>query len=512
MHTARWLLLVLAVALIGCGGGSPGVPDGADDAIDGPQPQVDAPPIEFRCDTTPGGLAAYDDPDDFGPIALAGTLAGWDPSGRWFLTHVELGYLNSVWFDVQGSQVIVDRDPSQVATLDADKLFHRVVDPESGVARSMRVWGRAADGKLRLERAICREDQCRVCQGELVRAAWPDGEGQSQQMTLLGEYRNPAWDDGYTFNVRVAGNIAYVVRTDGLHVLNIADPGDIREIGRFIHPGGIQYSNDVKLFTIGARRYAVIADFPCDVIDVTTPSSPQLVSQLTDEAHTVFIESHGGKTYAYLGNYDASSTVWDISTPASPHRLGRYQTSGFLVHDLYAEAGVAYLNAWDAGFIVVDFTTPASPVRLGTWAPTPTETSHSSWVTTAGGRRVAVHGEESASAHLSVVDVDPASPTFMDELGTYRTRDWTSIHNVMAFGNRAYIAYYQDGVRILDLSDPTHPTLLGYYNTWDPQGPESTSGLFQSAVGIDVDLATRRIYLADSPRGLLIFHDDTPPP
>ena len=81
----------------------------------------------------------------------------------------------------------------------------------------------------------------------------------------------------------------------------------------------------------------------------------------------------------------------------------------------------------------------------------------------------------------------------------------------MAIGDRAYITYYHDGVRILDLAEPTQPKLLGYYNTWSPDEAVIGNSLFESAIGIDVDPVTRRLYVANVQRGLLIFQDQTPP-
>ena len=43
-----------------------------------------------------------------------------------------------------------------------------------------------------------------------------------------------------------------------------------------------------------------------------------------------------------------------------------------------------------------------------------------------------------------------------------------------------------------------------------PQGPRSTSQFFEGAVGIDVDVARKLVFVADSPRGLLILADSTP--
>jgi hypothetical protein len=80
----------------------------------------------------------------------------------------------------------------------------------------------------------------------------------------------------------------------------------------------------------------------------------------------------------------------------------------------------------------------------------------------------------------------------------------------MAFGTKAYFTYYQDGVRVLDVSDPLHPAQLGYYNTWDPQADYATSGFYEGAWGLDVDRARKLVLVADSPHGLLILRDDTP--
>jgi hypothetical protein len=193
-----------------------------------------------------------------------------------------------------------------------------------------------------------------------------------------------------------------------------------------------------------------------------------------------------------------------------PVELGGYTTTGPFVHDLSVENGIAYLNAWDAGFLAVDFTTPSSPQLLGTWATTPAHSSHSSWPLTAGGRHIALHGDEDYGARLDIVDIDPASPTFMQPFASYKTRDHVSIHNVMASGQKAYFTYYQDGVRVLDLADPATPALVGYFNTWDPQGDASTNQFFEGAVGIDVDAARKLVFVADSPRGLIILQDSTP--
>jgi len=477
------------------------------------EPAPDAlvvPDVVARCEEIPIPASPFMTAEDFGPIT-PGTLAGWDPAGRWFLTGVRVGGVSSFHFEVRGSELIVDRDEDVPGTLTADAAFQRIefMTPDGPIVIAKRVSDLQPDGSLRADRAVCEGDACRVCTAKLVRATRNEGEAESLGLALVGELRSPSWDRGFTFNVRVVGTLAYLIRQDGLHIIETADPANPVEVGSWQRTGD-GYSNDVKLVDANGKRYALIADYPVDVVDVTDPTMPRLVAQIPVEAHTLFTEARGGKLYAYFGNYDGTCPVFDVTNPEQPMRLGRFTTQGSTVHDLMVKDGIAYLNAWEAGLHVVDYTTPATPTLIGHWANTTAGTSHSSWATIAGGRKVALHGGENFGAHLDVVDVDPQSSTFMTPIGSYKTRDHVSIHNVMAIGDRAYFTYYQDGVRVVSLADPTRPTQLGYFNTWDPQGPASSSGFFEGAVGLDVDPVRELIFVADSPRGLLILRDDTP--
>ncbi|MEJ7599718.1 MAG: hypothetical protein WKG01_17560 [Kofleriaceae bacterium] len=487
----------LALVLAACGGGG-----GGDDQVDAARPDV--PAFTPGCEVTPQAPDSFDTPEKLGPI-VKHSLAGWSADGRWFLTGTSVGGVSSFHFERRGSQVIVDRDEERPGSIDDDVIFQRYEVGERLVVK--RVSNIGPDGRGRADRVTCNGNDCFHCTANLEWAERHD-PAASDKLTLVGEYASPTWGPGYTFNVRVIGNLAYLIRQDGLHIIDVTDPAAPTELGSWRRTGE-GYSNDVKLVSTTTKRYALIADSPVDVVDVTNPAAPQLVAQIPEEAHTVFTETRAGTTLAYFGNYNATTPVYDVTDPAQPARLGRYTSPGSFVHDLSVANGVAYLNSWDAGLEVVDFNAPATPQLLGTWDDTPTNTSHSNWTATINGRKIAVHGEESYGAHIDVVDIDPMSPNFMKPFASYKTRDHVSVHNIMVFGTKAYFTYYQDGVRVLDLANPDAPVLAGYFNTWDPQGPASSSAFFESAVGLDVDLARKLIFVADSPRGLLILRDDT---
>jgi hypothetical protein len=501
----QWLRFLLAAGLFACGAGgtpTPPAPDAGPDPI--------PPDFEPGCEVVlQDAVEPFRTAEDFGPVT-PGTLAGWNPDGRWFFTGQRVGGVSGVHLERRGDQVIVDRDEALPGTIDDDAVFHRFSVLAGGPSFTIakRLIDLRADGTLRVDRAVCDGKNCQVCTARVERAARNGGEGESDKLSLVGEYYGDDWEDVFTFNVRMAGTLAYLIREDGLRIIETADPANPVELGHW-RRNGDGYSNDLKIVDTATKRYVLIADTPVDVVDVTDPTQPMLAATISEEAHTVFVETRDGTTLAYFGNYDATTPVYDVTDPTQPTRLGRFESDAPFIHDLSVEDGIAYLNGWDAGMYVVDFTTPSSPQLRATFVDTPTGTSHSNWTTTIGGRHLAIHGEEGYGAHLDVVDLDAGSPTFMKSIGSYKTRDWVSIHNILAFGTKAYVTHYQDGVRVLDLADPTQPVLAGYFNTWDPQGPLATSAFFDGAVGLDLDFERKLIFVADA-RGLVILRDDTP--
>jgi hypothetical protein len=486
----RWMVVVLAA----CGDNTPG-----------PVPEV-----EPGCHEVPWtSKDQFSRSSELGPV-VGYTLRDFDASGRWFSQGLILDNMRLVR-DVDGDYQIIDRG-SLLEASDSDLFFTDYFEPRPDIdihgeasRFTQRISNLREDGSLRYDQAFCRDKTCHVCTGALVRAERHDPQ-QSDKLTLVAELRPSEWWHSATYDVKVVGTTAYVVRADGLWMLDVADPTTPAIVGH--HETGGDSVNDVALYAVAGARYAIIADTPVEIVDVTNPADPRLVAELPVEAHTVFTETRDGMTRAYFGGYDGKAPVYDVTNPASSIRLGAFDTRASYVHDVFVEDGIAYLNAWEKGFFVVDFRASGEPIKLGHWL-SPCRRSHSSWVTTIGGRRIAVHGDETYDAHMTVVDVDPASPEFMQPLGTYQTREHVSVHNFTGVGTKAYFTHYQDGVRVVDVADPTNPVLVGYYNTWDPADLTQVDRFFASAIGLDLDVSRRLIFVADRERGLLILRDDT---
>ncbi len=475
------------------------------DNTGGPVPEIDA-----GCREVPWTSEdQFSRSSELGDV-VAYTLDDFDASGRWFSTKIGLNNLR-LSRQSDGNYEILD-GRGLLESSSSELFFTHFEEPggPSPDARTFRITHRISnlrdDGTLRYERAFCEDEVCTVCTAGLIRAERHDPQA-SEKLSLVGSLDAAEWKDS-TLDVKVVGTTAYVIRDGGLWTIDAADPTKPVIIDHHADADDETRSNDVEIFEAAGRRYAIIADTPVEIVDVTNPADLQRAGRIPVEAHTVFTETRNGSTRAYFGSYDGTTPVYDITNPLVPTRLGVFDAQSSYVHDLFVQDGIGYLNAWEQGFFVVNFTAPAQPVQLGRWQ-SPRKRSHATWVTTVGGRRIAVHGDETYGAHMTVLDVDPASSQFMQPLASYQTREHVSIHNFTGIGTKTYFTHYQDGVRVVDLADPTKPALVGYYNTWDPADLSAPDGFFAGAIGLDLDVARKLVFVADLNRGLLILRDET---
>jgi hypothetical protein len=80
---------------------------------------------------------------------------------------------------------------------------------------------------------------------------------------------------------------------------------------------------------------------------------------------------------------------------------------------------------------------------------------------------------------------------------------------VVADGERAFVAYYQDGLRVLDLHDPGRPVKIAHFHTWPGPVAGYGSGFYEGAIGVDFDPETSAVYLVDTHRGLFVLSVDS---
>ena len=344
--------------------------------------------------------------------------------------------------------------------------------------------------------------------GPLLGTRFDAKDELSRGLELVAEVGTSSLGEPFAgFNVAVEGGIAYVAGPQGIEIVDVSSPQAPHAMS---HVEGMW--NDVRVVR-GETSVVVFGatnSFETMYIDVTDPTGPYVAGAV--RGATQFATSHSLQVSGnrlYLADYTDAVPVFDISDPLSPILLGsaRVPDSDHGIHDLTVDGETLFINQTSAGFVALDLgDSLAKPTLLGR---TTSAYSHASAAGTVAGRKLALHGDEGMTgsdggAFLRVLDGDPASAGFLSELGRYQSRPEVGIHNFELIGDRAYIAYYQDGVRVVDLSDPTRPREVAHYNTWDPA--TASSGPFSGALGIRV--VDGLIYVADSERGLLILREN----
>jgi hypothetical protein len=507
------LLLGLGLPLAACGDNY-GPPDPAPDASGAP-----------RCAPTPPERPASGPFADPTALPLEGCVEGGlrDLPGRWFVWDgkpgfgfeypkfagtCEQGFRRANYLDDDHD----DSDGSAFHTWsDGTRMYYRQYYRFEIPGVGMFEYAFGAAGCLRADGTMAalgfqfdtdRGGQTVAMEGK----RFAPKDGAPVGLTLLGEV---GVDSGGlpmpAYNVVVDGTHAYTVGPLGFDVIDVANPAAPAPIA---HVDGD--FNDVKLVRSGGTLVAFLSPLYSDttsVIDVTDPANPVSAATIPEYSHSVFVETRGAATYLYLATYTDAVPRYDVTNPLAPVRLGHATVPGPVagVHDLFVDGDRIYANNTTEGLVAFDVSGGlGSAVQLGRIR---TSYSHASWVGTAGGRAVVLHGDEgmteSGGAFLRVLDGAPGAAGFMTELGRYQTRPEVGIHNFQLVGDKAYIAYYHDGVRVVDLSNPAQPREIAHYNTWDDA--TAPGDPFESALGIRVVGGT--IYVADSLRGLMIFKE-----
>jgi hypothetical protein len=337
------------------------------------------------------------------------------------------------------------------------------------------------------------------------------GEAEASGLQLVSE---SLVEEALPVDVYVTHGHAYVVSIreqnlpGGLTVFDVSNPSapvlkTIISLPTDAYWNGV-WSKDNALY-VASQSSGVV------VFDISNPGDPQLVRSVPSgvgqiDVHTVFVE--GDRLYAMSPSPVPKTLIFDIQKPTEPKLLGEYMEPGAAdtagvgyPHDALALDGRLYINHWSSGYVIVDVKEPSHTKRLGSYAY-PYATSHANAVGKFGERLIAFEGGENWGAHLRVLDVTNAAHP--KRIGEFKLGDNASIHNMVLKGERLYIAHYQHGVRVLDVSVPEEPKQVAYYNTFRETDPARGESFYEGAIGMRVP-GDGYVYTIDTSRGLLIF-------
>lgn len=202
--------------------------------------------------------------------------------------------------------------------------------------------------------------------------------------------------------------------------------------------------------------------------DFSDPWDPELLGTIGGDehpAHSVHNVSYGDGVVYVTDNLNDGVGIYDVSDPTTPVHLGDWLPPTGGVHDQVVIDGLLYVAFW-SGFAVLDVTDPADPIEVHLVMRDDPSALHNIWPSADG--RYVFTTDEMPGGHVRVHDL---SLEGAPQVGRFQADADHVVHNVHVRDEFLFVSSYLDGVHVLDVTDPTDPELVGWYDTFDEDAP-----------------------------------------
>ncbi|MBI2874344.1 MAG: right-handed parallel beta-helix repeat-containing protein [Firmicutes bacterium] len=331
-----------------------------------------------------------------------------------------------------------------------------------------------------------RSVRIRVAEGTTPPTQPPPGTGGEAGGETESTLRITGQIGGPTLAVAVQGHYAYVGRGLRLLILDVSNPGAIREVGA-TEPLG-WYITDVAV----SGRISVVATGGAGiaVVDISNPASPAVLGRYDTPGYAEAVALAG--RYAYVADGPSGVKVVDISNPAKPVPVGGSSGSRY-VFDVAVEGRYAYLAAAGGGMLVVEMTDPARPQEVAAY-----DTPGYAYGLSISGKTAYV---ADGWGGLRILDI--ADPLLPRETGSLDLPGWA--FDIAVGDTWAYAATGWAGLQVIDLSDPDRPRRID--NPWRNR---KTGAKTRIIPAWRVAVNQGRLYMTDRTGGLRIVDSSEP--
>jgi hypothetical protein len=294
----------------------------------------------------------------------------------------------------------------------------------------------------------------------------------------------------------------------GVDLWDVTDPHSPSHLGFFdTGAGGAHEVSLTRQVRGGQERVFALAAVPfSEITSGGTVGDFQLL-EVTDPRHPVRTDDwgagkDGGLPFGIAGS--GLPAPFDCTPPPGQQPLCRGHFGAVFDHSASpsTDGTRAYLAYWDAGAIIVDISNPAAIRMVGrTPYPAGSEGDTHSAMPNAAGTVLVTTDEDFSPGELVAAGepkesgdtwgfarlwgiANPASPAHLSDFATPHsltnsTSGFYSVHNPQIRGSTLYLSWYSDGLRIVDIANPSRPQEVGFYRpkpTLDPTGVFASFG------------------------------------
>jgi len=254
----------------------------------------------------------------------------------------------------------------------------------------------------------------------------------------------------------------------GLAIWDVTDPSSPSEMAFFVTG---RRSLGVHEFTVRQQGDRWLAYLAVPNSEITDGSGDLRIVDITDPRNPVQVRDWGAKK-------DAGLPV-GAHGQCAPYCRGSVPDAYLHSVALSPDGRTAYLSYWDLGVLILDVTEPSAPRQLGWFVEPPSDEGNTHSVALAHDGKLMLVADETEAppwGALRLVDIaDPGNPR---QVATFETTDAASarqgepyaysVHNPLTDDrnpDQAYLAWYGDGVRLVNIVDASQPTEIA---SWVP--------------------------------------------
>jgi hypothetical protein len=269
------------------------------------------------------------------------------------------------------------------------------------------------------------------------------------------------------YKITIADNRAFVGAYSGLEMLDLANPA---------HPVIIGHYNgkyrDVSLYNNYALLSGINTGF--HIVDIADINSPSHVysDELEGYANCLAFKDN----YIYSGSINNTFEIFAVAYPAQPEQVTKIPACNG--YGIKLAGDYAYLTGFSTLIQVIDISYPWRPNIIAT-------------VQDYGGDSIEIYNNYAYitwrfGSEMYIVDIsNPAAPKKIS------TIYFTNPMKFTVYSDTGFLADGGAGLKILNMSNPANPTVIGTYNT--------------DGYAYDVKVRDNIAYLADEEKGLKIF-------
>ncbi|MBK8982755.1 MAG: choice-of-anchor B family protein [Ignavibacteria bacterium] len=303
---------------------------------------------------------------------------------------------------------------------------------------------------------------------------------------------------------------------DGTAFIDITDTNNIHEVD-FIpapNPGGNgNFWREMKTYSHYAYIVSEDDNSNIQIADLSyLPDSVRYVGKvvLPDHSATHSISQSG--SFLYLngssGGISYGVAIVDLTNPEVPVLRGSW--TEMYVHDSRIVNDTIWAcNISDGRVTIINAVNKDNPVTIRGWVNLPQPNGPHNIAFSQSGNFAYVTDERTAPTpgKLKVWEVSDLND--INYIRSYNAYPFEKsvVHNVETYGNIAVLAYYSAGVQLLDITNPSDPTEIGWYDTH----PENNNTNFEGCWGVYM-FSSGKIIASDRSRGLFVLMPDLTPP